>query len=91
MTVEQLSEKSGFSFRRLLAIERGEINLNLGTMLILAMSMDTTLQDFLSGVAPKLRHGKFLAVRIISFLSCRKNQQKQLPGLWRRRQYGRLP
>jgi len=43
LTVEQLSEKSGFSSHRLRAIERGEINLNLGTMLILAMALDTTL------------------------------------------------
>jgi transcriptional regulator with XRE-family HTH domain len=45
LTIEQLSEKSGFSSHRLCAIERGEINLNLGTTLILAMSMDTTLPD----------------------------------------------
>ena len=67
LTVEQLSEKSGFSRHRLLAIERGEINLNLGTMLILAMSVETTLQDFLSGVAPKLRDRKSFAGRIILF------------------------
>jgi transcriptional regulator with XRE-family HTH domain len=75
LTVEQLSEKSGFSTHRLHAIERGEINLNLGTMLILAMSMDKTLQDFLSGVAPKLCVRKFSAVRIIPFSSYRRHQQ----------------
>jgi transcriptional regulator with XRE-family HTH domain len=74
LTVEQLSEKSGFSSHRLDAIERGEINLDLGTMLILAMSMDTTLQDFLSGVASKLRDRKVFAARIIPFSHCRKGQ-----------------
>lgn|SRR5215469_18783607 len=75
LTVEQLSEKSGFSSRRLHAIERGAINLNLGTMLILAMAMNTTLQDFLSGVAPKLHHRKFFAVRVLPFSRDRKGQQ----------------
>ncbi|HEV3037258.1 MAG TPA: helix-turn-helix transcriptional regulator [Candidatus Angelobacter sp.] len=72
LTVEQLSEKSGFSHQRLRAIERGEINLNLGTMLILAMSMDITLQDLLNGVATKLRHRKSFAVRIIPISRYRK-------------------
>jgi transcriptional regulator with XRE-family HTH domain len=67
LTVEQLSEKSGFSSHRLRAIERGEINLNIGTMLILAMSMNTTLQDLLNSVAPKLDDRKFFAVRVIPF------------------------
>ena len=67
LRIEQLSEKSGFSSHRLRAIERGEINLNLGTMLILAMSMDTTLQDFLSSVAPQLAIENSLQFR--SFLS----------------------
>jgi transcriptional regulator with XRE-family HTH domain len=75
LTVEQLSEKSGFSSRRLRAIERGRVNLNLGTMLILAMSLDTTLQEFLSGVAPELRERKLLAARIIPFAHYRKGQQ----------------
>ena len=48
LTVEQLSEKSSFSCQRLRAIERGGRN-NPEPMLILAMSMDITLQDFLSG------------------------------------------
>jgi transcriptional regulator with XRE-family HTH domain len=72
LTVEQLSEKSGFFSHRVRAIERGKINLNLATMLILAMSLDTTLQDLLSGVAPKLHHQKSLAPRIIPFSHYRK-------------------
>jgi transcriptional regulator with XRE-family HTH domain len=67
LTIEQLSEKSGFSSRRLRAIERGEINLNLGTLLILAMSLDTTLQDLLRGVAAKLHNRELFGVRIIPF------------------------
>jgi len=67
LTLEQLSEKSGFSIQRLRAIERGKINLNVGTMLILAMCLDTPLQDLLSGVAPKPDHRKFYAARVIPF------------------------
>jgi len=67
LTLDQLSEKSGFSNHQLRAIERGEINLNLGTMLILAMSLDTTLQDLLSGVVPKLHNRESFEVRIIPF------------------------
>lgn len=80
MTLEQLSQKSGFSSHRLHAIERGKINLNLGTMLILAMSLDTTLQDLLSGVLPKLDHRKFFVARVIPFSHCRKDQQNK----WRK-------
>jgi len=65
LTLDQLSEKSGFSNHRLRAIERGGINLNLGTMLILAMSMDTTLHNLLSGVVPKLNNPEFFEGRII--------------------------
>jgi transcriptional regulator with XRE-family HTH domain len=75
LTIEQLSEKSGFSNHRLRAIERGEINLNLGTTLILAMSVDTTLPDLFSGVAPKLHHRNFFAARIIPFPRYAKDQQ----------------
>jgi transposase/DNA-binding XRE family transcriptional regulator len=67
LTLEQLSEKSGFSIHRVRAIERGKINLNLGTMLILTMCLDTPLQDLLVGIAPKLDHRKFYAARVIPF------------------------
>jgi transcriptional regulator with XRE-family HTH domain len=36
LEVAQLAEKSGLSHHRILAIENGKVNLNLGTMLILA-------------------------------------------------------
>jgi len=75
LTLEQLSEKSGFSSHRLRAIERGKINLDLGTMLVLALSLDTTLQDLLSGVAAKLHHRKFFADRVIPFSRYHKDQQ----------------
>lgn len=81
LTVEQLSEKSGCSSHYLRAIERGEINLNLGIMLILAMSMDTTLQDLLSGVVPELGHRKFSAVRVIPFPRYRKDQHNNCRDL----------
>src|SRR5215471_18661557 len=67
LTLEQLSEKSGFSNHRLRAIERGEINLDLRTMLILSMSLDSTLQNLLSGVMPKLHKREFSKARIIPF------------------------
>jgi transcriptional regulator with XRE-family HTH domain len=75
LTLEQLSQKSGFSINHLRAIERGKVNLNLGTMLILAMCLDTTLQDLLSDVASKLDHRKSFATRVIPFSHYRKNQQ----------------
>lgn len=75
LTMEQLCEKSGFSIRRLRAVERGEINLNLGTMLVLAMAMDTTLEDFLSGIVPELHRGKLPAARVIPITRYRKGQQ----------------
>lgn len=75
LALKQLSEKSGFSIHRLRAIERGKVNMNLGTMLILAMCLDTTLQDLLTGVARKLDHRKFFATRVIPFSHCRKDQQ----------------
>lgn len=52
--IEQLAEKSGVSSNRLNAIERGEVNLNLGTMLVLAMSMDTTPQELFRGIAGRI-------------------------------------
>jgi transcriptional regulator with XRE-family HTH domain len=55
--IEQLAEKSGVSSDRLNAIERGEVNLNLGTMLVLAMSMDTTPQELFRGIAGRIAKG----------------------------------
>ena len=76
LTIEQLAEKSGFSSNRLKTIERGEINLNLGTLLILAMSLDITLQDLFNGIAGKLRNRQFIQNRVIVFSNNRKSLQK---------------
>ena len=53
LKIEQLSEKSGLSSSRLSAIERGKVNLDLKTMLILTMSLDATLQDLFGCIDPK--------------------------------------
>lgn len=52
--IEQLAEKSGLSGMRLHAIERGDVNLSLGTMLVLAMSLDTSPQELFSGIAKRI-------------------------------------
>lgn len=66
--IEQLAEKSGVSSDRLNAIERGEVNLNLGTMLVLAMSMDTTPQELFRGIAGRIANRPELpGGRIIPF------------------------
>ena len=52
--IEQLAEKSGLSTTRLSAIERGEVNLNLETIVVLAMSMDTSPQELFSEVAGRI-------------------------------------
>src|SRR5215467_8296705 len=65
--IEQLAEKSGVSSNQLNAIERGEVNLNLGTMLVLAMSMDLSPQELFSGIVgrigtrPESRGGRIIA------------------------------
>ena len=66
--IEQLAEKSGLSSTRLNAIERGEVNLNIGTLLVLAMSMDTTPQELFRGIAGRIAGGPESRVgRIIPF------------------------
>jgi transcriptional regulator with XRE-family HTH domain len=79
LEIEQLAERSGFSADRLHAIERGEVNLNLGMLQILVMSLDTTLQDLFSAIAVKLRRPQTTHGRLIVFpnpqKSTRKNQQ----------------
>jgi transcriptional regulator with XRE-family HTH domain len=68
LNIDQLAEKSGMSSDRLNAIERGEVNLNVGTMLLLAMCLDTSLQDLFSGLARRLRSTSGpLRARIIQF------------------------
>src|SRR5436309_7304898 len=68
LEVAQLAEKSGLSHNRILAIENGKVNLNLGTMLILAMSLDATLLELFSGIAdrfgiyPKSAKGRVIVI-----------------------------
>src|SRR5690349_8080235 len=54
LTVQQLAESSGISISRLIAIERGEIDIKLGTLLLLALSLDITLPELLGYIAGKL-------------------------------------
>jgi len=58
LQVKQLAERSGLSGDHLARIERGEVNLNLGTMLILAMSLDTTPQELFRGIAGRIGGGQ---------------------------------
>lgn len=54
LTLEQLAERSGLSPSRLMAIERGEVDIKLGTLLLLAMSLDATLPELFGCIAGKL-------------------------------------
>lgn len=54
LRIEQLAEKCGLSSKRLSAIERGEVNLNLETMVVLALSTDTSPRELFSGIVGKL-------------------------------------
>lgn len=54
LRIEQLAEKSGLSRGRLNAIERGDVNLNLGTILVLAMSLDTAPQEIFSDIGKRI-------------------------------------
>lgn len=73
LNVDQLSEKSGLSCKRIRAIERGEVDLNFGTLILLALALDTTVPEVFERITVKLNnavtspHG-----RMISFPSiCR--------------------
>jgi transcriptional regulator with XRE-family HTH domain len=77
LTVQQLSESSGISISRLIAIERGEIDIKLGTLLILALSLDVTLPELLGCIAGKLGSPKTPAKgRLIVFPKLSKAQSK---------------
>jgi transcriptional regulator with XRE-family HTH domain len=54
LTLDQLAERSGVSESRLRAIERGEVDIKLGTLLLLAMSLDVTLPELFGCIAGKL-------------------------------------
>lgn len=77
LTVEQLGERSGISINRLTAIERGEVDLKLGTLLLLAMSLDVTLPELFGCIAGKLGTPKAPAKgRLIAFPKLNKAQSK---------------
>jgi transcriptional regulator with XRE-family HTH domain len=81
LEIEQLAERSGFSADRLTAIERGEVNLNLGMLQILVMSLDTTLQDLFSAIAVKLRGRESIRGRLIVFPQHQKSTGKNQQGM----------
>ena len=58
LTVEQLAERSGVSGSRLTAIEHGEVDIKMGTLLLLAMSLDVTLPELFGCIAGKLSSPK---------------------------------
>lgn len=76
-TVQQLAESSGISISRLIAIERGEIDIKLGTLLLLALSLDITLPELLGSIAGKLGGPKAATKgRLIVFPKLSKAQSK---------------
>src|SRR5690242_1680276 len=76
-TVQQLAESSGISISRLIAIERGEIDIKLGTLLLLALSLDITLPELLGYIAGKLGGPKATTKgRLIVFPKLSKAQSK---------------
>ena len=77
LTVEQLAERSGISMGRLTAIERGEVDIKLGTLLLLAMSLDVTAPELLGCIAGKLGNPKAAPKgRLIVFPKLSKAQSK---------------
>jgi transcriptional regulator with XRE-family HTH domain len=77
LTVEQLEERSGLSSSRLTAIERGEVDIKLGTLLLLAMSLDVTLPEVFGSIAGKLGSPKAPTKgRLIAFPKLSKAQSK---------------
>jgi transcriptional regulator with XRE-family HTH domain len=77
LTVEQLEERSGLSNSRLTAIERGEVDIKMGTLLLLAMSLDVTLPELFGCIAGKLASPKAPPKgRLIVFPKLSKAQSK---------------
>jgi transcriptional regulator with XRE-family HTH domain len=56
LNVNQLSEKSGLSCKRIGAIERGEVDLNFGTLILLALALDTTVPEVFERITVKLNN-----------------------------------
>lgn len=78
LKVEQLAERSGFSIDRLNSIERGEVNLSIGTLLVLAMSLDTTFSDMLYQLSRQISApAKMPKARILMFPTSRNKTMAQ--------------
>jgi transcriptional regulator with XRE-family HTH domain len=56
LNIEQLSEKSGLSTSRIFAIEHGDVDMNMGTLLLLALSLDLTVPEIFSCITRKLNN-----------------------------------
>lgn len=56
LNIEQLSEKSGLSIRRIVAIEDGDVDMNMGTLLLLALALDMTVPEIFNCIARKLNN-----------------------------------
>jgi transcriptional regulator with XRE-family HTH domain len=69
LNIEQLSEKSGLSTNRIVAIERGNVDMNMGTLLLLSLSLDVSIPEIFNCVIRNLNNtskppeGKVLAFR----------------------------
>lgn len=72
LNVNQLSEKSGLSCKRIGAIERGEVDLNFGTLILLALALDTTVPEVFERMTVKLNnnvtpsHGRMVSFPAVS-------------------------
>ena len=72
LNVNQLSEKSGLSCKRIGAIEQGEADLNFGTLILLALALDTTVPEVFKHITVKLNnnvppsHGRMIPFPTVS-------------------------
>jgi DNA-binding XRE family transcriptional regulator len=63
LNVSQLSEKSGLSCKRIGAIEQGEADINFGTLILLALALDTTVPEVFDRITVKLNNDVTLPQR----------------------------
>jgi transcriptional regulator with XRE-family HTH domain len=56
LNIEQLSEKSGLSTSRIFAIEHGDVDMNMGTLLLLALPLDMTVPEIFNCITRKLNN-----------------------------------
>ena len=73
LNIEQLSEKSGLSISRIIAIEHGDVDMNMGTLLLLALSLDMTVPEIFNCITRKLNNtSKSPESRVLVFPALRK-------------------